>query len=296
MPDPIDQTGAAAAGQQSGVSQGQAAAGQGQQPSSGGTSQGSTSPEIPQDLQGSITRNERGEQFIPLQAVLDERGKRQGLEKRLGQLEEQLYLYRLNPPQMTQGAPPAQGQGATQGQAQPEAGDLPEFLSKMEDSEVINAGELKQALKGWRGGTDPTVSEQSLETVGEHILLAVKPDAEHVLMGSFRQRLMQEPHLVNFVKNAHPMLRPFIAYRLGMGQTGQQAQMGAHADFRNQTAQGAGVPGGTQDVQAMLNNLDKPTATSKLAGGGTPLDAASRWASMDDDAFEAEIQRVKRGA
>lgn len=117
--------------------------------------------------------------------------------------------------------------------------------------------------------------------------MAVHGDAEEVITTQFRQRIINEPYLVQFVNGVHPMLRPFVAYRLGKGQTIQQAQAGAAAD--------AGTKGqgkGDQTVTKIIANADLPNATSLVATGGA-LSAADRFATMTDEEVEKEIENTK---
>ena len=268
---------------QTGVQEG--AADQGKQQQTG--QQGQT-PDIPDDLQGFAVKNDKGEVLIPLRSVLDERGKRRDFEGRLKKAEDQLLLYRMNP---------AMGSGGQQKQSDQQKAEpaksqvtLPDILSKMDDDEMINAGELKQALKGIAisGGqqaANPLADEKTFEMIGENLLFSIKDDAEHVLMGGFRQRLQAEPYLLQWVQNAHPMLRPFLAYRLGLGQTKEEAKAGSEKDVKQ---------GKTGKVDQIVKNIDKPTPTSLVAGSGA-FNAADRFMKMSDADFEAEIERVKQG-
>lgn len=296
-------------------------AGSGQQPT-GQTQQTPTTPDIPQDLHGIAVTNEKGEVFVPLAKAKDEITKRQDLEGQIKSLQEQIFLYRMNPamgqqapPQQTQ--PPIQVQPGMAGQpqasvqhpsAQPAGGatpmiqvtptlQVPAFLANMADDEMINAGELKNAFNNLgisipqqqAPPPTPQYDDKTWESVGENLLISMKPDAEHVLMGAFRQRVQKEPHLIGFMKGVHPMLRAFVAYRLGSGQSGEQAQVGAQQDLNQQ-------PTTPQNAQAekIITNMNAPTPTSMIAGSGA-LSVVDRYINMSDEDMEKEIQLVKSG-
>jgi hypothetical protein len=266
-----------------------------EQPQQGQTQQQQAQDDIPQEFQNMVVRNEKGELLIPLSAAQDERRKRQELNSKLASIEEQLFLYRMNPVMGGGGEQPQQqsqlqSAGGQPLQGQTQQGTSPaDFLSQMDDSEIINAGELKQVLRNLHSASQqgsPKEDAQTMEMVGEQLLMMVKPDAEQVIMGGFRQRIQNEPYLVQFVQNAHPMLRPFMAYRLGQGQSTSQAQAGAQQDLNaQQSSHGS--------VQQIVTNAQKPTPTAVITGSGA-LDVANRYASMSDDELEAEIERVKQ--
>lgn len=251
--------------------------------------------QIPEDLQGSAVTNERGT-FVPLAVTLDERKKRQDLENKVKNLEEQVWLYQINPVQTpNQPVQQQQPQGFqhTQQPIQPQGQQsqpVSDPLGNMPDDEVINAGELRRVLQGVAGQQPQgQMDDRTWETIGEQMISMVKPDFEQVIMGRFRERIQTDPVARQAIVNAHPVLRPFIAYRLGSNQTPQQAQAGAQGDFT--ATQGAL----NQDqVNRIVTNSGKPMPTSEVAGSQA-FSQANRFMNMSDDEFEAEIQRVKMG-
>lgn len=263
-------------------------------------------PDIPQDLQGIAIQNDKGEILVPLAAVKDERSKRQKLEDERKKLDEQLFLYRMNPvaaQSVNQPRPQGHVQQGQQQQGQAQQGiQLPDLLGRMDDSEMISAGELKQVLRGIQLPQnqpipDPMGDESTQQFIGEQILNTIHGDVEHVLMGNFRGRLanpVDGPLLMQTIRNAPPILRPFIAYRIGKGESAQQAHAGAQQDVGTQ----AGIQAGDQqqqvNTQQIQANLQKPTATSAITGSAA-FSAVDRIAKMSDEEFEKEIQRVKAG-
>lgn len=250
--------------------------------------------QIPDDLQKSAVTNERGT-FVPLAVTLDERKKRQDLENKVKNLEEQVWLYQINPVQITpsQPAQPQQSQGfqqPVQPQGQPQQ-PVNDPLGNMSDDEVINAGELRRALQGMatQQPQGQQIDDRTWETVGEQMISMVKPDFEQVIMGRFRERIQTDPLARQAIMNVHPVLRPFVAYRLGVNQTAQQAQAGAQGDLT--ATQGAL----SQDqVNRIVTNSGKPIPTSEVAGSQV-FSQANRFINMSDNEFEAEIERVKMG-
>jgi len=277
--------------------QGAAAPGQAGTQNQGAQTPGQT-PEIPEDLQNVAVKGNDGKYFVPLDALKDERTKRQTAEQSLNQAKDQLFLYQMNPPQAgphgNQGGAAGQQAGTDTGSGEPIK--LPDWLDGMEDDEVINASELKKIVKGLNisrgaGGNDPNMA-----LVGEQLLTFIKPDAETVISGGFAQRLRNEPYLRDFIMRVPPLLRPFTAYRLGKGQSFHDAASGATQDVKNAPAgvtQGQQGPGRSSADQ-VLANAAKPSPTATITGAGA-LDMAARYAKMTDDEIEAEIARVKEG-
>ena len=276
--------------------------GQQTQPQGGGqpqqTQQQPQQVQIPDDLQGSAVTNERGT-FVPLAVTLDERKKRQELENKVKNLEEQVWLYQINPVQMpNRPVQPQQSQGfqqaspqqpaQPQGQSQQSVSDP---LGNMPDDEVVNAGELRRALQGMatQQPQGQQMDDRTWETIGEQMISMVKPDFEQIIMGRFRERIQTDPMARQAIMNVHPVLRPFVAYRLGANQTPQQAQAGAQGDL----SMASGNLSQNQ-VQRIMTNSAKPIPTSEVAGSQA-FSQANRFMNMSDADFEAEIQRVKMG-
>lgn len=291
---------------QTGAQGQQAAAGQGSQTQ---TNQQGQTPVIPEDLQGIAVQNDKGEVLVPLKAVQDERGKRQELEKKVKTQDEQLFLYRMNPvgtqtvqqPQQQPQGQFVQGHGQQGQQGQAQGLPLPDFLGTMDDSEMISAGELKQVIRNLQFPQNPAPNpmgdEQTQQFIGEQILNSIHGDVEHVLMGNFRGRLanpVEGPLLMQTIRNAPPILRPFIAYRIGKGESAQQAHQGAQQDVSTQAGINTGQGQQQANTQQIQANLQKPTATSAITGSAA-FSAVDRIAQMSDQDFEKEIQRVKNG-
>lgn len=293
-----NQTGASNTGAAGQISQPQSGPQQGAQqiqPQGGGQPQQTQQQQvqIPDDLQGSAVTNERGT-FVPLAVTLDERKKRQDLENKVKNLEEQVWLYQINPVQTpNRPAQPQQPQGfqqPAQPQGQPQQ-PVSDPLGNMPDDEVINAGELRRALQGMatQQPQGQQMDDRTWETIGEQMISMVKPDFEQVIMGRFRERIQTDPMARQAIMNVHPVLRPFVAYRLGVNQTAQQAQAGAQGDL---SAASGNLSQG--QVQRIMTNSGKPMPTSEVAGSQA-FSQANRFMNMSDDEFEAEIQRVKMG-
>jgi hypothetical protein len=264
------------------------------QPQGGDQPQQIQQVQIPEDLQGNAVTNDNGT-FVPLAVTLDERKKRQELENKVKSLEEQVWLYQINPVQAPHDPANMQNQqpqGFQHNIQQPQQPTQPvnDPLGNMGDDEVINAGELRQVLKGMAGQQpQDQMNDRTWETVGEQMLSMVKPDFEQVIMGRFRERIQTDPVARQAIINAHPILRPFIAYRLGSNQTAQQAQAGAQGDLS--ATQGAL----NQDqVQRVMANSAKPMPTSEVVGSQA-FSQANRFMNMSEDEFESEINRVKMG-
>jgi len=281
--------------QTAGTGAGTGAAAQGQ-PNQGATG----APDIPEDLQNIVVKGEDGNVMVPLDALKAERQKRQTAETGLTQARDQLLLYSMNP--VAGGVQPA-GQGPAQDPAQaagPKAVEVPDWLEKLDDDEIIEAGELKKLVKGITGATGPQVNamdDQTMGLLGEQLLSFVKPDSATMLAGKFAQRLQTEPWLRNFVMRYPPVVRPFIAYNLGQGKSIQEAVTGGTQDLQSIAPAGAqpGQTGGQPAVDEIVKNAGKPTPTSQITGAGA-LDSAKRFETMTDDEIEAKIERVKARA
>jgi len=280
----------------------QGAAGQGQTTNNQPQNQGgqpAQTPKEPQDVQGLKS------------ALTAEREKRQAKEAELKRANEQLFLYsmnRINAPNAPQPQPQAQ---AAEPQGKPAAKvSIPEDLAKMDDNEMISAGELKKFMAGMSFQGGPAAGapndDKTQAVVGEHLLTLIKPDAEKVISGNFAQRLQQatpweRQQMVDTINNAPAMLKPFIAYKLGQGYTPKQAQEGAVQDMAavnmNPASQNVATPDGNTppaNVTRIMQNAGQPTPTSVVANSGA-INTIDRFKNMTDAEIDAEAERVKMG-
>lgn len=291
-------------GIQAGVQQGAAGPDPGTiQNNQGGAQPQAAAPQVPDDLQDKVIKDAQGNILVPLAVVQDERKKKHDLKETVKRLSDENYLYRMNTVYGPQGqAPQPQKAGAAPKQEEPKL-TLPEDLTKMNDDEVVTAGELKKFLASTRlPETTGSAGKTDLQNVqvGRELLSFVAPDAEMVLNKDFVGRVQSEPYLANFVSSMPPMLRPFIAYRLGKGDSPGQAQQGAIADV--QASAMSGVAGNVtppartpnNQVNQVLANATLPQPTSAIAGAGAIM-SADRYANMTDDEIRAEVERIKLG-
>ncbi len=299
----------------------QAAAGQGQ------NQQQNQQTPIPDDLKDVAKTDDKGQVMVPLAALTDERTKRQTAEGQVKTLEDEKWMSQVaqisQPPMQPQGQQPQQQQmqqqaTGTQFHAQPQQTHMapvqqqpqvPTLFEGMNNDEMLTVEEVKSELNKvvnfFQNQQPVGPNPQDLQVQGmqsEMILRMIAPDAEQVLMGGFRQALAANPNLAATIQSTHPALRPFVAYRIGKGQSEQQAVVGAQQDIQSGTQQMVSDPNATQQAAANVNqttqkiidNANKPTPTTTVVGAGG-LNQVDRFNAMDDDEIEAEIARVKGG-
>jgi len=258
-----------------------AAAGQGQETQN----QDTPLEGIPDDLKDVAQKGPDGKGYVPIDALTDERGKRQTLEAEVKALKDQVFLYQMNTPRQQQQQPQQQAQEPT---------DIPDLLRNMADDDVISAGELKQMLKSLKlnGPAQSGIQydDRQWETIGEQMLSSLVDDVQEVFRGELTSKLQDPasgPMLMNTIRNSPAILRPFVAYRLAKGQSASAAKAGAKKDAAKAEKQ--------EGSQKIVKNAQKPAATSSIAGQGA-FDQASRFASMSDEDFQKEINRVKQSS
>jgi hypothetical protein len=240
---------------------------------------------VPEDLQGIAQKGKDGKAFVPVDALTDERGKRQGLEAEVKQLKDQVFLYQMNAPKQPQEQPKADPVQTTEAV-------IPEFLEGMADDDVVSAGELKRVIKGMKPATatpaGPQYDERQWEAIGEQMLSTFVPDVQEVFRGDLTAKLQDPgsgPLLMQTIRNAPPLIRPFVAYRMAKGESATAAVSGAKKDA-------AKVVEKKEGAKKIVENAQKPTPTSAITGAGA-FDEASRFVSMSDEDFEKEVQRTK---
>ena len=263
---------------------------------------------VPEDLQKIAVTGTDGSIMVPLAAAQDERTKRQTAEKALATREEELFLYKFNQPVAgTSPAPSNQGTAAETkpAETEPVKMGIPDVLNDMlkaDPNQVLTAREVATIFEGVTlpavNATDPLGDEKSMLNLGEQLLTLINSDAEKVLMGGFRARAIKEPHLLTIVGNAHPLIRPFLAYRLGSGEGSTQAILGSQVDATAATEKlgpdGKPLPANLDaaQLQKMAENAGLPGAMSKIAGQGA-FSQVDRFMTMNTEDFEKEIERVK---
>lgn len=283
----------------------------------GNTQPGEVKPVvIPEDLQKIAVTGNDGKVMVPVDAVIADRGKRQTAETDLAKVKEELFLYKFNQPGAAAAAPVNQGAaapGAGPGPAQaaatePVTMELPDVLTDMiktDPNQVLTAREFATILEGVKlpatNAADPMGNEQAQLNLGEQLLTLINPDAEKVLMGEFRARAIKEPHLLTIVSNAHPLIRPFLAYRLGVkGEGSTQAMLGAQNDATAATVKlgpdgkPEQAPLSTEQLQKLSENAGFPNPISTVTGQGA-FSQVDRFLTMSPEDFEKEIERVKSG-
>ena len=264
---------------------------------------------IPEDLAKIAVTGVDGKVMVPVAAVQDERTKRQTAEKALATRDEELFLYKFNQP-VAGTSPAASPQGQPAGEIKPAVTEtvglaIPEVLADMlkaDPNQVLTAREMEGIFKSAKlpatNAQDPMGDEKAQLNLGEQLLTLINPDAEKVLMGGFRARAIKEPHLLTIVGNAHPLIRPFLAYRLGIGEGSTEAILGSQVDAAAATEKvgpdGKPLPTNLDaaQLQKMAENAGLPGAISKVAGQGA-FSQVDRFMTMSADDFEKEIERVK---
>lgn len=247
-------------------------------------------PDIPEEYRGVAHVREDGKVVIPIDAVLDERRKRQEFEKRSQAQEQELFLMR-------------QFQHAPQPQTPPEEEfKLPDDIAKLADDEVVNGAELKNALRHMSRRAAAPQNERQQEMIGETMIQSMDPQGVQRLQAGIQQ-ISANPMIQQQMRMVNPMLRPFIAYRMGMGEHFIQAAQNAAATMGPQVppqapqAQPAPQPGYVNqpiNYQQVAANQSIPPATSGV-GGTSQIDQAQYWAKAPRDEFERKLQAIKNG-
>lgn len=218
-----------------------------------------------------------------------------------------------------------QFQHAPQPQQPPEEEfKLPDVISKLADDEVVNGAEVKNALKEFatvmrRQQTAPQ-NERQNEMIGETMIQAMDPQGvQRIQMGI--QHIAANPMIQQQMRMVNPMLRPFIAYRMGMGEPFNQAAQTAVMQTGQPLQQQAPMQPGYQQMQPgfqqapppqqappqyqqvanqpmnyqqVAANQSIPPATSAV-GGTSPVNQARYWATAPRDEFERKLRAIKDG-
>ena len=271
-------------------------------------------PDIPEEFRGMAHVREDGKVVVPIDAILDERRKRQDFEKRLRDQEQELFLMR----QFQHAPQPQQPQ-------QEEEFKLPDVINKLADDEVVNGAEVKNALKEFatamRQRQAAPQNERQNEMIGETMIQAMDPQgAQRIQMGI--QQIAVNPMIQQQMRMVNPMLRPFIAYRMGMGDHFNQAAQTAVMQTGQPLQQAPPQPGYQQmqpgfqqappqpqqapqpqyqqvanqpmNYQQVAANQNIPPATSAV-DGTSPVNQAQYWATAPKDEFERKLQLIKNG-
>ncbi len=295
----------------------QAAAGQGQNQQPQQNQQ--QAPQIPDDLKDVAHTNSKGQVMVPLAALTDERTKRQSAENKNKALEDERFLHAFQQPVYPQGqAPQTQPQPqpnmmqqqatGTQFHAQPQQTHMqpqtqvPTLFEGINGDEMLTVDEAKNELNKVinfvmqnaqpQGPTPDQVAED--KAFGELVCREIHPDADKVLMGDLREKINANPGLAQTIANVRPKFQALVAYRIAKGQSEQQAILGAQQDVNTGTAQVQNQSQINQTTQQIVDNANKPPATSTIVNAGG-LNQVDRFNAMDDDELEAEIAKVKGG-
>lgn len=283
-------------------------------------------PDVPEEFRSIAKVGDNGSVMVPLDAVKDERRKRQEFEGKLRQREQEMFLLR-NFQQQPQ-----------QPQQQPAAPEfkLPDAVNSLDDKEVVLGSEVKNIFGQFAEAVNqqltaarqPQQNDRQQEMIGETMIQSMDPQGEARLAAGI-QAIRSNPMLGQQMQYVNPMLRPFIAYRMGYGESFQQAAQNASMQTGHpmapQAPQVPQYPGYPQqpgqpmqpgqfqqqqpaqpnpqvqqianqppDFQQIAQNQQIPPATSSVTGTA-PVNQAQYWATAPKDEFERKLRAIKTG-
>jgi hypothetical protein len=205
------------------------------------------------------------QKMVPLAALEDERGKRQALEEKVRNLEENMALYRANVP-----SPDARRETEP-----PKEKDL---FEGMDEGDVMTVGEIKKIFKKQAEDFNKE-KEDFVQNVGGRIsevqMMITNPDYKEVIEKNLPNVLKAKPYLAGAIKSSS---NPFVlAYELGKLDPGYKAkETGDKID---------------KEAQKIIDNLEKPQLGKTGGAGG--LDKVDAYARLTDEQLEERINQVK---
>jgi len=202
---------------------------------------------------------------VPLVALEDERGKRQALEEKVRNLEENMALMRNNPRE-------------PDGQVERKEVEEKDFFDGMDEADVMTVGEVKRVMAKQKEDLKKE-KETFGKTVGGLIsqltMMVENPDAKEVISKHLPNVLKLKPHLKEAIRTSS---NPYaLAYELGkLDPEYGKGKKGDEID---------------KDAKKIIENLEKPQIGA--AKGGGALDQVSVYSNLTDEQLEERIAHVK---
>lgn len=217
----------------------------------------------------------------------------QQLEQTRQMLTEQLALYRANAPQPVQ--PQAQPQFfQPQPQAQPQNTPLSTLLEGVADDGLVEAGQVRNALKQYDGYVQQQVARAVNEVktalmpeVTQLRLAQEVPDYKQLIETHLPPMINNDPGLVQTIKQSPNPLMTAVKFAK------MRADMLASAQAPSQPT--TPVMSVMDEINAIIANQAKPGNPGLSQGAINPISAASAMASMSEKDFKAMVEEVKRG-
>jgi hypothetical protein len=202
---------------------------------------------------------------VPLAALEDERGKRQALEDKVRNLEENIALFRANLP-------------SAESKREVEQAKEPDLLEGMDEGDVLTIGEMKKILQK-QSESFKKEKDQFAQNIGGSIseiqTILWNPDYKEIVSKHLPNVLKIKPHLGDVIRTSkNPSA---LAYELAkLDPEYQKSKKSEEID---------------EKAQRIIDNLGKPQLSG--AKGGGALDIVSRFSNLTDDQLEEEIAKVK---